>query len=234
MRRTIVALVALVAACSGDQSTGPAKPQPVALVAIEGPETMFVGDEFKLRVVLFDVSYNRVDRPTFFESSDPTVATIDAAALVSAVRPGDVSITAASEGKIALLKLKVVDPAPCVSRRENYSGEIDVLVLVDDEPLPVRSPWGVGEWDYDADAGTWQLIDWTIRLLPDGTFSQTTTHRAASGKTLSGTDRGRYERTPDSVRFAGSSGTCWSAAITEETLTIHSGGPRFTFSRCIQ
>jgi WD40 repeat protein len=193
---------------------------------------MFVGEQRQLTVRLFDISHKRVDRPIFFESSDSTVATIDAAGLVSAARSGDVSITAASEGKLALLKMKVVDPAACGSSpRGNWSAEIDVLALVDDDPLPVESPWGIGAWDYDADAGTWQLVDWTIRLSTDGTFTQTATHRAASGGTISGTAEGRYERTSDSVWFTASSGACWSAAITEKTLTIHSGGPRFTFIR---
>lgn len=33
-----------------------------------------------------------------------------------------------------------------------------VMTLVDGQPLPVKSPFGAGEWDYGADAGTWRLI----------------------------------------------------------------------------
>ena len=85
---------------------------------------MLVGDELKLTVFLFDMSHRRVDRPIFFGSSNPTVATIDADAVDRAARPGEVSITAASEGKIAVLKLRVVDPAPCAfTLREDCSAE---------------------------------------------------------------------------------------------------------------
>lgn len=76
------------------------------------------------------------------------------------------------------------------------------MVLVNDQSLPVMDPWGFGAWDYDADAGTWQLIAATLTLKPDGTFTHEVTDRAASGTTVKHRFSGTYTRSSSgSLRF---------------------------------
>lgn len=106
------------------------------------------------------------------------------------------------------------------------------LVSVNDHALPVHSPWGIGDWDYDLDAGTWQLTNWTITLYADGVFSQAMTHRAASGATIDDTDAGRYARSSDSVTFYVNTDGPWSATVTGNSLIYQwSDGTKFTFER---
>ena len=77
-----------------------------------------------------------------------------------------------------------------------------VLKLVDKQPLPIKSPYGVGEWDYDSDAGTWQLIEATLAFNADGTYTNTVRHRAKSGATVNHTLGGFYTRpSPSTYRL---------------------------------
>lgn len=77
-----------------------------------------------------------------------------------------------------------------------------VMVLVNGQPLPVHSPWGVGDWDYDGDAGTWQMIGATLTLKANCTFTHDATHRAASGNTINVPFSGTYTRASSaSLRF---------------------------------
>jgi hypothetical protein len=106
------------------------------------------------------------------------------------------------------------------------------LVSVNDQALPVHSPWGIGDWDYDLDAGTWQLTNWTITLYAEGVFSQAMTHRAASGATIDDTDAAWYARSSDSVTFYVNTNAPWSAAVSGNSLIYQwSDGTKFTFER---
>ncbi|MDQ3226540.1 MAG: hypothetical protein M3Q50_07920 [Chloroflexota bacterium] len=88
-----------------------------------------------------------------------------------------------------------------------------VMVLVNGEPLPVKSPWGAGEWDYDSDVGTWQVIAATLTLKANCTFTNGNTHRAASGSTVSATSSGTYTRSSStSLQFL-EAGYAYSAQI---------------------
>lgn len=104
-----------------------------------------------------------------------------------------------------------------------------VLKLVNDQPLPVKCPYGTGEWDYDSDAGTWQLIEASIALNVDGTYTNDLVDRAISGKTVRQRFSGRYTRTsPSTLQL----GTTSSATISAERLVWNWGnGTVLTFAR---
>ncbi|MEO5588134.1 MAG: hypothetical protein ABIS03_01010, partial [Gemmatimonadaceae bacterium] len=74
-------------------------------------------------------------------------------------------------------------------------------------------PWGTGDWDYDDDAGTWQVISATVTLRANCTFTNSHTDRAASGRTFSVTSSGTYTSpSPTSLQFL-ESGYAYSGEI---------------------
>lgn len=238
MRRILFALVTAVIGCSGSETAAPADSlQRVESVILELQRPMLVGGMQQLRVTLRDASGNVLsNRPVIFTSSDVDVATVDASGVVRALNSGYTTITATSDGKRGQISLHVVRPSRTCAENSPLDicigAQVYLLVLVDDQPLPVHSPWGIGDWDYDADAGTWQLTEWSITLFVDGVFSQTATHRAASGATAGETSMGRYARTSDSVRFSADDGGTWTAQISGNRLIIRNDrGPTFTFER---
>jgi uncharacterized protein YjdB len=84
---------------------------PVATVQITlGTGTLRVGDVTQATVVLRDANNNVLTgRVISFGSSKPTSATVDAAGVVTATGPGNVTITATSEGKTGSVSI-VVSP----------------------------------------------------------------------------------------------------------------------------
>lgn len=112
------------------------------------------------------------------------------------------------------------------------ASETYVLGLVNQQPLPVKSPYGAGEWDYDSDAGTWQLTAATLTLKAAGTFTNTVTHQAASGNKSSQTFAGRYTRVFSSSLQFSENGLTYSAEISGNRLIMKfADGTTFTFER---
>lgn len=104
------------------------------------------------------------------------------------------------------------------------------MTLVNGQPLPVKSPFGAGEWDYDSDAGTWQLTALTVILEPNGVFTENMTHRAASGAISSGTFIGTYTRlSSSSLRFSDGSPTYTGEISANRLVMTFSNGGTFTF-----
>jgi len=106
-----------------------------------------------------------------------------------------------------------------------------VMVLVNDQPLPVKSPWGISDWDYGGvDVGTWQVIAATLTLKANCTFTNGNTHRAASGAMVSATSSGTYTRSSStSLQFL-EAGYAYSADIIGNRLIQRvSDGMIFTF-----
>jgi hypothetical protein len=236
MRYMSLAVFAFAAGCTGSEATqpSPSGPVPVASVTIEGPASMRVPDSAGLQVVLLDIAGRRLShRPVSFASSDPGIASIDTSGIVRTLTEGLVTITARSESASGTMTLRVLprlpcsyQPLDCLTNTERY-----VLVSVNGQPLPVKSPWGIGEWDYDADAGTWMLTDAAITLFPGGAYTYAMTHRAASGVTISDNSVGLYVRGPDSIEFSVAGGK-WSASISATTLIERwPDGRTFTFER---
>jgi serine/threonine protein kinase len=104
----------------------------VAQLELEGPSSLVDGDRSQLTVVVLDSAGGEIrDRPTEWNSSDTTVATVSDSgftASVQAVSPGTVEITATVEGVTGTHRLVVspppvveaprVDPEPTVAEEE--------------------------------------------------------------------------------------------------------------------
>jgi hypothetical protein len=132
-------------------------------------------------------------------------------------------------GGIGQFELPQQQPSACVTTC--LSGLFS-LRRVGELPLPVSSPWGVGDWDYDSDAGTWKLTDAFISLLSNGSYSSGDTHRAASGATINWVERGIYIATSDSIHFTHEHGGTWSAAISSTAIVVRwDDGRTFTYER---
>jgi hypothetical protein len=236
MRRLLFTLTTLLMGCSGKEATAPIPlAVPVVSISIESPGAVDVGTTVQLRVTLRDGSNNILsNRTVVFTSSNESVATVDKSGLLSALADGHAVITATSEGRHATANLRVdAVPLTCSPDRKNVcaADETFALVSVSDQLLPVHSPWGLGDWDYDDDAGTWQLIKWSMTFYPEGRFFSEMTHRSASGETLVVKNAGGYLRSTNSISFS-VQGSSYSMAIDGAKLTTKEGtGRKFTFVR---
>lgn len=236
MRRVLFMLTALVVGCSGKDATAPAPVAPrVASLTIEPPGALEVGMAVKLTVTLRDAASNILyNRRVTFTSSNESVAKVDQSGLVTALADGYAIITATSEGRQGGLGLRVdAVPLKCSPERRNVcaADETFALISVRDQPLPVHSPWGMGDWDYDDDAGTWQLIKWSMTFYPEGGFFSEMIHRGASGATRVVRNAGTYVRSTDSILFS-VQGSRYLMAIAGDTLTTKPGeGRKFMFVR---
>jgi len=107
-----------------------------------------------------------------------------------------------------------------------------LLKLVGEQSLPVKSPDGAGNWDYDTDAHTWQLVDATIAVKADGTYTNEVVHQAVSGRRASQSFGGTYTRTSPSTLQLHSNGSTSSATISGGRLTWNWGnGTVLSFER---
>jgi len=85
--------------CS-DSPLEPPGPTVAAVHVKPNPASVLVGQTLQLHAMLFDAAGNLLpDRPVEWSSSDPAIATVSAAGVVTAVAPGTVTIVAKSEGK---------------------------------------------------------------------------------------------------------------------------------------
>jgi len=244
LRRIFFGLVVFALACSVEP-VGPGVPDPiisgpVTQVLLETPDNdtiVAVGDSVRVKVTLRDAQNHLLEsRQVTFESSDVRVATVTATGYVRARETGKVTIFARADGKQGQLSLRALLPDPCSATRStspNCAGsEIYVMVLFNERALPIHSPWGIGDWDYDDDAGTWKLTGETLTLLADRTFSWTVTHTATSGNTIVWKNFGTYTRSsPSSVQLL-QNGFTYSATITDNRLVIRfDNGGSYTFER---
>jgi hypothetical protein len=238
MRPVSLCLSALVLACSSADVTNvapvpPPDPITVASIVIDMPSSLVVGDSAPVRVTLLDANGNALTRPLTFISSDPLVAAINGSGVITALGEGHASISVSSEGKTVQGGLSVSPPPVTEVCREGPDVCVSAydLVAVNGQALPVKSPWGVGEWDYDDDAGTWVLASATLTLLRDGGFTFTTAHIAASGAVTHEGTSGSYARSGNSIQMTGVTGTTRSAKIEGNVLTVDwETGLTFTFN----
>ncbi|HUQ20669.1 MAG TPA: Ig-like domain-containing protein [Gemmatimonadaceae bacterium] len=239
MRRVLFMLTALVAGCSGNEATAPV-PVPtmsVRSITIESPEHLEVGATAQFKAILRDVSGNILsNRPVQWKSSDESLATVDQSGFVTALVDGYMFITATSEGKVGAASLRIdAVPLKCSPERKNVCAADETFALrsVGDQALPVHSPWGLGDWDYDDDAGTWDLTRWTMTFYPEGGFYSEMIHRAASGATIVEKSAGKYVRSANSIFFS-VHGSNYSMTVAGDSLTTPPGfGRKFTFVRVL-
>ncbi|WP_284352167.1 beta strand repeat-containing protein [Roseisolibacter agri] len=85
-------------------------PRPAAALVISpDASTIFVGATLRLLTLVTDASGNVLtNRPIGYSSSDPSVASVDTAGVVTARVPGNVTITATSEGKRGTATVRVL------------------------------------------------------------------------------------------------------------------------------
>lgn len=115
MRRLLIALVTLAAACRGGDVAGPDLQPPPVLpvksVVIYRSESLYVGSSIKLSAVVTDVSNKIVyDRTITWTTSDPAVATVSESGLVQGVIEGPVTVTAKVGDVEDTMKIDVLPP----------------------------------------------------------------------------------------------------------------------------
>ena len=121
------ALLLFAVAC-GDSSAPAPPPAPVAAIAVApAPLVLEHGRTQQLTAVVRDPAGSVLTgRAVGWRSDDPTIATVSATGLVTAVGPGYATVVATSEGKT--FSVAVTVPAPQASAYR--------LVLVDGSPMP--------------------------------------------------------------------------------------------------
>lgn len=130
MRRVAPVVLAFAAACGGgDKPTGPAA---VASVSITGAMTALnVGQTVTLSASPRDAGGNPLSgRAVAWTTSNPSLATISAAGLVTGVSPGSVVITATVEARSALTVITITQAGPSCGGITPLSlsvGEVRVL-----------------------------------------------------------------------------------------------------------
>lgn len=105
----LLVVTAPLLACDGDDE--PSGPTPVASVAVTSPihDVMAVDRTVQLTAIAQDASGNTLSEQTFtWDSSDETVAGVDAAGLVQGLASGTSTISATADGVSGSLDMKVV------------------------------------------------------------------------------------------------------------------------------
>jgi hypothetical protein len=225
MRPFLISLSAVAIACSGTDTTEPyvtPPPLPVLSIVAEMPLSMAIGTSATIHVTVRDTHGQEVKRALAFATSDSSVATVDAAGVIMAIGEGSALISVSSEGKSAEAVLHTIRPLSTTCREGFDFCVLNVydLVSVNGEPLPIHSPWGIGDWDYDADAGTWNFASASLTLYRDGTFMYSSSHRAASGTTTYGAISGFYTKLGDLYLLTGKPAGSWEAHIEGGILTV--------------
>ncbi len=107
----------ITAACDGKQAEATITVNaPVDAVAVSpNPGSVNVADTLQLQATLTDAADNELTgRSVTWESSDDTIATVDANGMVSGLKGGDVTITATSEGVSGTAQVTVANPVDTV------------------------------------------------------------------------------------------------------------------------
>lgn len=112
------ALISL--SCGGDEGTGP-EAALIATVEISPPIARILpGGTVQLVAALKDAAGNNVpDRGASWSSSDPAVAAVSEAGLVTGLAEGEVVVTATSEGKRSAAAITVYMPLAVVEPTRN-------------------------------------------------------------------------------------------------------------------
>ncbi len=177
---------------------------PVASVSITpAAPRLFVSQSITLSAVARDGANNPLaGRPTLWTSSDPSIATVTPAGVVTALRVGSVTISAESEGKVGTVPLVV--PAAQLRVSQQPSGALagvvlsaqPVVAIVDASNAPITSFSGAvtvslatvtgtlsGTTTVNAVRGVATFTD--LRVNEDGTHAFQFTSDAASSVTSS-------------------------------------------------
>ena len=149
------------------------------------------------------------------------------------VAEGSADLTGVAQGRMAKGTLRILRPFASSCRFQGSCVEASYdLAIANGQQLPVKSPWGVGEWDYDSDAGTWMLATGGITFHVDGSFVFEMTHRAASGATITDFASGLYQIASGSIQLSGGRGDRRIGQIDGNAFTIEwESGLTFAFQK---
>ena len=134
------ALLLLAVACSDDEIGGVGnQPKPVASVQVQPDTATLVINQTKQLAVVLKAADGSVitGRQVAWSVSDPLVAQIDAAGVITALRQGEVEITAMSETKSGHGRVRVLPVQPAVARIEVGPAEV-VLYPGETRQMAVR------------------------------------------------------------------------------------------------
>ncbi|HEX6064430.1 MAG TPA: Ig-like domain-containing protein [Longimicrobiales bacterium] len=126
----LMLLSLLLIACSDEQVNGPVGQQPVAAVSIQ-PDTLtlLVNQTRVLQARVIGMDGNVVhDRTVSWTADDQLIATVSSSGVITARRPGEVTITASTGGKSGSATLRVIQPVPAVARVEVRPGTVALEV----------------------------------------------------------------------------------------------------------
>ena len=158
---------ALLTGCGDDGGSNiqePPPPQaPVASVTVTAPVTTIqVGQTVQLVATAFDAEGARLENRAFdWAPSDPTIATVFASCLVTGVAPGEVQISATSEGITGSIAITIVPaPQPPPPQPSGPPGLQEIATGLD-FPLYLTSPPGDARLFVLEKAGV-------IRVIKDG------------------------------------------------------------------
>lgn len=130
---SFLVLLAAAAACGNDST----EPQVASVIVTPDASTIqFLGSTTQFTARAEDSGGNTVDGVTFtWESSNTTVATVDASGRATALAAGSAMITATAEGISGDADL-TVDPADCTTDIELNPGEHEILPVTCDIFIP--------------------------------------------------------------------------------------------------
>src|SRR5215210_904552 len=146
----VLVFTALLTACGDDSSGGdivepPPQPAPVASVTVTAPATTIeVGQTVQLVATAFDAAGVTLQNRAFdWAPSNPTLATVFASGLVTGVAPGEVQISATSEGVTGTIGMTIT-PVPQPPPTPTGPPGLQEIANGLDFPLSLTSPPGDG------------------------------------------------------------------------------------------
>jgi glucose/arabinose dehydrogenase len=110
----VLIIAASVSACGGDGGSNVQEPSPVASVTVNAPKTtIVVGEQVQLTVTAKDETGTVVEGRTFsWTTGDATVASVSPTGLVTGLTPGQVQISASTDGFTGTIALTVAAAPP--------------------------------------------------------------------------------------------------------------------------
>jgi alpha-tubulin suppressor-like RCC1 family protein len=178
------AAAVLAAACSSDEPAGPEGPVPVASVTVSPASAdVAVGATLALSAVTKDAGGNTLGGRTLdWTSSQPSVATVSASGVVTAVAGGEATITATSEGQAGSAFVTVNEPVAAVT----VSPEDPVIGIGTTVTLTAETQVAGGEVVTGREI-TWSSSNTSVaRVNADGTVAAVSTGTAAITATSEG------------------------------------------------
>lgn len=129
MRRALLVVAILVTSCGGGTDSPTTSTAPTAIVtslAVIGASSLTVGQtsQFTAMASLSNGTIQEVTNQTSWQSSNPSIATVSASGLMTALTTGSTTITATYQGKSGTADVAVQRPLPLIAG--NWKGAYTV------------------------------------------------------------------------------------------------------------